>query len=158
MRKVVKIHSFSPCLGDGLFNLRSFMPFIERSYRDDLWPCLHSRIKSVLIILPINPVPCILGVPRPYAGVDITWPYTWNEYQVIIITEGFDGSPVVMWGTIRKAIGCKIRVESIKSSSLYVLLMLFFHKKSNEDAIIRCVPNGRYTIRLKQFCPNIWSL
>lgn len=143
MRKVVKIHSFTPCLGDCLFDLRSFMPFIEWSYRDDLWPSLHGRIKSILVILPINAVPCILGVPRPNASVDITWSYTWNEYQVIITTEGFDGSPVVMWGTIRKAIGHKIGVESIKSSSLYVLLMLFFHKKSNEDAIIRCVPDGR---------------
>ncbi len=148
MRKVVYIHSFTPCLWDGLFDLGSFMPFIEWSYRDDLWPCIHSRIKRGLVILAINAVPCILGIPGSNASVNITWPYTWNKYQVIIVTEGFNGSPVVMWGAISKAVGRKIRVESIKSSSLYGLLMPFFHKKSNEDAIIWCVPECWYTIWL----------
>lgn len=116
MRKVVEVHLFAPRLGDSPFNLRPFMPFVERCYRDDLWPGRQCCDKRVLVVFPINAVPCVLGVPWPNTSVDVTRPYTWYEQQVIIITEGFNGSPVVLRGTVSKAIGGEIRVESIKSA------------------------------------------
>lgn len=148
MRQVVEIHCFTPCFGDGLFNLRSFMPFIEWRYGDDLWSRVYCSIKSGFIILSVNAVSCILCIPGADTSVDVTWPYTWNKHQVIIVAEGFDGSPVMMRRAVCKSVGCKISVKSIKSSSQDVLLVSFFHKKSNKDAVVWCVSDSRYAVRL----------
>lgn len=117
------------------------MPLVKRSHRDDLGPGLERCSQRRLVILAVHPVPCVLCVPGPNAGVDIAWTYAGDEYQIVAVAEPLDGSPVPLSGAVGKAVSRKVRVNAIEARSHDLVFMLLLHEQADEDAVVLGVPD-----------------
>jgi len=96
MRKVVQVKACQGLLGNSFLNLGAFVPFVEGCDGDDLWPDCESSLQSCFIVLPIDSVPGVVVVPGADASVNVAWPNTGDEHQVVGVTESFDGFPVLV--------------------------------------------------------------
>lgn len=107
MRQVVQVQTSWCLLGNRLLNLGALMPFIERGDGDNLRPHCQGCLQGCLIVLAIDPVPCIVVVPGPNAGVNVARPHTGNEHEVVGIAEVFHSFPVLMGGAEGETVGGK---------------------------------------------------
>lgn len=96
---------------------------------------------------------CILEIPRPNTGVNITWPHTRNEQQVVVFTECFNGLPIALSGAIGKPISGKVSVDSVETCRDDIPLVFLFNKKGYEDTIIGSISNATAFGVFKEFCP-----
>lgn len=126
------------------------MPLVKRSHRDDLGPGLQRHSQRRLVIPAVEAVPRVLTVPGPDASVDIAWTYAGDENQIVAITEGFNGSPVHLSGTVGKAVSRKVRVDAVEAGGQDFLFMLLLHEQSDEDAVVCRVSDASRPRALQQ--------
>lgn len=133
---IVQVHTGHCFFRHRPFYLCPLMPFIERRDGDHLWTYIQCCLQGRLIVAAVDPVPCVVVVPRPDACVNITRSHAGDEEEIVAIAESFDGLPVLVRGTKREAVGGKKSVHAIKSACKYVVLVALLHNQSNEDGVI----------------------
>ena len=136
MRQVVQIQPSRRLLGNGLLNLGALVPLVERGDRDDLGPHRQGCLQGRLIVLAIDPVPRIVVVPRPDAGVNVARPHAGNEHEVVGIAKVLHSFPVLMGGAEGETVGGEVGVHAIKSSGQDVMGVALLHQQCYEDPII----------------------
>ena len=99
--------------GDGSFNLRSLMPFVERCDRDNLSTNIQSGLPHLTIINTIVATLCVLSIPWSDGRIIIARTDRRNEQS---FSAGLDGWPEGDGRTIYKILSSKVRVPTIKSS------------------------------------------
>lgn len=134
------------------------MPLVKRSHGDDLGPDLKRRSQRRLVILAVDAVTRVRTVPRPDAGVDITWSYARYKNQIVTVTESLNGSPVPLGGAVGKAISRKVRVDAVEAGGQNFVCMLLLHQQSDKDAVVCRVSDASRPGALQQLCPDSWTL
>lgn len=155
MRQVVQIQASWCCLGDGFLNLCALMPLVEGGDGDYLRPHSQGRLQGCLIVLAVDPVPSIVVVPGPDAGINVPRPHARDEHQVVGITEVLHRFPVLMGGAKGEAIGGKVGVHSVKSCSKDVVRVVLLHEQSYEDPIIGSVADRVRPIVSQEVGPGL---
>lgn len=136
MRQVVQIQPSRRLLGNGLLNLGALVPLIERGDRDNLRPHSQGCLQGCLVVLAIDPVPRIVVVPRPDAGVNVARPHAGNEHEVVGIAKVLHSFPVLMGGAEGETVGGEVGVHAVKSSSQDVMGVALLHQQRYEDPVI----------------------
>lgn len=93
---IVQVHTGDSFFGHCPLYLRALVPFVKRRYGDNLWPHVQRRLQGRLVVTAVDPVAGVVVVPRPDAGVDVAGSHTGDEDEIVAVTEGLDGLPVLV--------------------------------------------------------------
>lgn len=124
--------------GDGSFNLRSLMPFVERCDRDNLSANIQSGLPHLTIIITIVATLCVRSIPRPDGRIIIARTDGRNEQS---FSAGLDGWPEGDGRTIYKILGGEVRVPTIESSMKKGCTILPFNEQTNRINVILGIAN-----------------
>lgn len=153
---IVEVQACHCFLGHSPLYLRAFVPLVKGSNGDDFWSRSQSGLQGRLVVPSIHPVSGVVVVPWAYGCVHVAWADAGNEQQVVGVTEGFDGFPVLMGGTEREAVGGKVCVNAIKAASLDVMFVTLLHDECHENTVVRCPSDAVGAFRRQQLCPGLW--
>lgn len=142
MRQVVQVQTCWRLLRDGLLDLGALVPLIERRDGDNLGPHGQGCLQGCLVVLAIDPVPSIVVVPGPDAGVNVARPHAGDEHEVVGITKALHSLPVLMGGAEGETVGGEVGVHAVKPGRQDVVGVALFHQQRNEDPIVGGVADG----------------
>lgn len=153
---IVQIHAGHCFLRHRLLYLSPFVPFIERRYGDDLRAHVECRLQGRLVVTPVHPVACVVVVPRPDAGVNITGSHAGDEKEIVPITESLDGLPVLVRRAEGETVGGEVSVHAVETAGEDVVFVALLHNQSYEDGVVSRAshtvgPSGSQKLR-----PGLW--
>lgn len=93
---IVQVHTGDSFFGHRPLYLCPLVPFVKRCYGDNLWPHVQRRLQGRLVVTAVDPVAGVVVVPRPDAGVDVARSHAGDEDEIVAVTEGLDGLPVLV--------------------------------------------------------------
>lgn len=103
------------------------MPLVERGNGDKIGSRLQRRTQRGFVVFAVDAISSVFEVPWSNACVNVSWAHTRNEYEVVIVTEGFDRDPVALSGAVCETVGSEVGVEAIEPCSKDLSLMFLFN-------------------------------
>ena len=153
---IVQVHAGHSFFGHGPLYLRPFMPFVKRRNGDHLRPHVQRRLQGRLIVTAVHPVAGVVVVPRPDAGVDVTWSNAGDEEEIVAVAESFDGLPVLVRGAEGEAVGSKKSVHAIKASCEDVVLVALLHDQGDKDGVVGRAAHAVGAGGSQKLRPGLW--
>lgn len=131
------------------------MPLVEGGdgdyFRSDRQSCLQGRV----VVTSIDPVPGVVVVPGPNSGVHIPGADAGNEQQVICVTEGLDGLPVLVRGAKGEAVGGEVGVHAVEAAGEDVVLVALLDDESDENPVVRRASDVVGALRFQELRPGL---
>lgn len=153
---IVQVHTGHGFLRHGPLYLRPFMPFVKRRDGDDLRPHVECRLQNRLVVATVHPVASVVVVPRSNAGVDVTGSNAGDEEEVVPVTEGLNGLPVLVGGAEGEAVGGEISVHSVEATCQDVMLVTLLNNQSDEHGVVWGAAHTMGAGGSQKIRPGLW--
>ena len=137
-RRIVEISSGRRDFGDGRLYLCALSPLIEGSNGHQASSTATLRSPEALFVVgSVFPVPSTESVPGAHLKIVVARPETGDENQVLLRSKLGHGAPVGVSGPETEALGSKVGVDSVESSSAHCRPHVgVLHKQSYGNTIL----------------------